>query len=540
MLKSFLITAWCAVAVTISNSATLTILAPYYGHYLSSQVLPSAHLIASITLLLFSWIWRIFSKRYNHHYLIALTPAVIVSIPSFASETAAFSGNLGPHVGPVVSGLPAILATSFVLVWISSKYGLVQSGLFVLLIAKAGPHITSWIHSTIPMLSCFAISIAAIMMAIVMVSTYSSADSSARPSSRIGSMKVISLLVVIPLAVGLYANNMSGSIRQCSHSQLSNREPDGKIADYQVLARRESVTGYVAVVNSPTEFGTIRLLRCDHSILGGVYLQYDHDSIFGSFYILDFVRFIKRDVPNSGDNVLSALQLGLGVGITASTLTRVGVVVDVVELDPAVYEYAREYFNLPLPNRVHIGDGRVFIDDLATENSYDYVLHDVFTGGIVPGTLFSVEAITAVNRILKPNGILALNYVGRLDTNATSAVLKTIKAVFPFIQGYVESNAAMEKNASGDLYNMVFFASHAPIEFSDPAEKDLQVGGVYADMLRSFKNLRIDDAMLDSHHSIEVITDLYNPLAQLQVESAYQHWKVMRQLFPSEFWALLF
>jgi spermidine synthase len=89
-------------------------------------------------------------------------------------------------------------------------------------------------------------------------------------------------------------------------------------------------------------------------------------------------------------------------------LIESGFSVDVVEIDPIVVEYAGKFFNLPSGNMTHIGDGRAFIDDIALEKSYDYVLHDVFTGGIVPKGLFSVEALMKIKQILKHDGILAL------------------------------------------------------------------------------------------------------------------------------------
>ena len=55
--------------------------------------------------------------------------------------------------------------------------------------------------------------------------------------------------------------------------------------------------------------------------------------------------------------------------------------VDIVELDQKVVEFATKYFELPQANHVHIGDGRHYLDHIAKENTYDYVVHDVFTNG---------------------------------------------------------------------------------------------------------------------------------------------------------------
>jgi spermidine synthase len=117
-------------------------------------------------------------------------------------------------------------------------------------------------------------------------------------------------------------------------------------------------------------------------------------------------------------------------------LSRANVSVDVVELDPAVSRFALEYFGLPneageskrvwsqsaangakgeqkmLKNgaavHMHVGDGRHFLDEYGQTGVYDYVLHDVFTNGELPPSLFSVDALKSIKRVLKPDGILAL------------------------------------------------------------------------------------------------------------------------------------
>jgi spermidine synthase len=98
---------------------------------------------------------------------------------------------------------------------------------------------------------------------------------------------------------------------------------------------------------------------------------------------------------------------GLGVGISAASMIQHGCEVDIVEIDPEVYRMAREHFFLPEPARALIQDGRKYINE-AESGLYDYVFHDVFTGGSVPPGLFSVAALEQIKRIMKPGGVLAL------------------------------------------------------------------------------------------------------------------------------------
>lgn len=64
---------------------------------------------------------------------------------------------------------------------------------------------------------------------------------------------------------------------------------------YKVLARQDSVTGYLSVLENTQEH--FRVLRCDHSLLGGVWLPHDKvtisEPIYGVFAMLEAVRLIQ-------------------------------------------------------------------------------------------------------------------------------------------------------------------------------------------------------------------------------------------------------
>lgn len=87
------------------------------------------------------------------------------------------------------------------------------------------------------------------------------------------------------------------------HYSAKNTELDG----YKIIARKESTTGFLSVSELPTKYGPIRILRCDHSILGGGYVNHNLSSIYGTFYYMDFVKFIDR--PKLISKPLNVLQL---------------------------------------------------------------------------------------------------------------------------------------------------------------------------------------------------------------------------------------
>ncbi|KAF9896083.1 hypothetical protein BX616_008174, partial [Lobosporangium transversale] len=246
-----------------------------------------------------------------------------------------------------------------------------------------------------------------------------------------------------------------------------------------------------------------------------------------------------------------ALQIGLGVGIASSSLIQKGVLVDVVEIDPVVANYATQYFDWPQPHRLFIQDGRQFIKD-APEGEYDYVIHDVFTGGGVPPQLFSLEALYDIQRIMKPDGVLALNMVGSehpAKSQALNSVRRTLHAAFKHVIGFKESPEEPEA-----YQNMVFFASQIPIEFDQyvpppfPSQEELerlQKAGGHIDhalrpsvmrdwILSSFQDWPLSTPFDASKG--ELILDRNNTLNAMQKLGAEDHWRAMRSLLPLDFW----
>jgi hypothetical protein len=111
---------------------------------------------------------------------------------------------------------------------------------------------------------------------------------------------------------------------------------------------------------------------------------------------------------------------GLGTGISTSAFIKHGVSATIVEIDPAVYAAATEYFGLEVlePEKVYIMDGRSFVvQTIANESTtdvdsrpelFDYVIHDLFSGGGVPGHLFTLRFWEDLTKIIKPDAVVAV------------------------------------------------------------------------------------------------------------------------------------
>lgn len=109
---------------------------------------------------------------------------------------------------------------------------------------------------------------------------------------------------------------------------------------------------------------------------------------------------------------LLILISGLGIGTAVNGLLSHGVETDVVELDPVVYDYAKKYFGLMPNHTAYIEDALSFVkresNNVENKKQYEFILHDVFTGGAVPASLFTAEFLTELRSLLTDDGVIAI------------------------------------------------------------------------------------------------------------------------------------
>lgn len=84
-----------------------------------------------------------------------------------------------------------------------------------------------------------------------------------------------------------------------------------------------------------------------------------------------------------------------------------------VEYRPSVVQVAHNHFGLPLDNRLNIvtGDGGAFIKEQALQHEriYDLMIIDAFDVDGLSDSVASIAFFDACKRLLKPDGILAVN-----------------------------------------------------------------------------------------------------------------------------------
>lgn len=318
------------------------------------------------------------------------------------------------------------------------------------------------------------------------------------------------------------------------------------LSGYSLIDRQESVSGYISVLQDNTN--GFRVMRCDHSLLGGEWMlpadsnRKVAEPVYAVFTMLEAVRLVQRGpFGNAAGDHETALNIGLGVGTAPSALIAHGVKTTIIELDHVVHQFATQYFNLPQNHTAYLGDAAMVINarkDLEHEH-YDYVIHDVFTGGAEPVDLFTFEFLTDLKNMMKPNGVAAINYAGDLATPSTSLVYRTIMEVFRSCRVFREDEQVNDQDKvvadQGDFTNMVFICNKD--------EEDVRFRKAEtADFLGSSSR----KAYMVPKHEVpaatftrdgEILTRVNTKvLEKLHVDSAIGHWRLMRKVMPAAVW----
>ncbi|CAN8098083.1 unnamed protein product [Discula destructiva] len=312
---------------------------------------------------------------------------------------------------------------------------------------------------------------------------------------------------------------------------------------WSLLERKESLTGYISVIDN-LETG-YRVMRADHSLLGGEWIRYQGkivaEPIYGIFVMLEAVRLVETPEPIL-DQEAQALVIGLGIGTLPAALVAHGIETTVVEIDPVVHEFADRYFQLPSNHTPIIADAVTYTEELVktTDSQFDYIVHDVFTGGAEPVPLFTLEFLQNLNALLKPNGVVAINYAGDMMLPPPKIVIQTIREVFPSCRIFRENprdDEAVELERR-DFTNMAIYCTKTadrPVTFRK---------AVAADMLQS----RTREFFLQPRHEVldsdfkakgevqSLRSNATSALEKFHEKSAVGHWEIMRTVVPDAVW----
>jgi MFS family permease len=153
----------------------------------------------------------------------------------------------------------------------------------------------------------------------------------------------------------------------------------------------------------------------------------------------DYVRWIANaiDAMNPGDKPLDVVFVG-GGGFTLPRwllATRSGSKAEVLEVDEELIEFDEENLGLePAPGlEIKAGDARVEMLS-RPDHSADVVVGDAFGNYAVPWHLATTEWTGEVKRVLKPNGLYALNVIDLGTLELLRAEAATVLDAFDHVR----------------------------------------------------------------------------------------------------------
>ncbi|MGC8863645.1 MAG: spermidine synthase [Armatimonadota bacterium] len=178
-----------------------------------------------------------------------------------------------------------------------------------------------------------------------------------------------------------------------------------------------------------------------------------------------------------------ALVIGLGGGDVARRIETCypDIVMDVVEIDPAVVRIAKKYFFWKPSRNVtaYTMDGRTFLGlHIARHRKpYDWIVLDAFDDDYVPFHLTTVEFCSVLKRALSPNGVLAINTWIHHELYGYQA--RTVQAVFGQVDAYFGHRSGnvilvAQNNASRPMTPERALAARKKIKLPPGAAVDLR------------------------------------------------------------------
>jgi spermidine synthase len=274
------------------------------------------------------------------------------------------------------------------------------------------------------------------------------------------------------------------------------------LAGATLLYEKESAYNYIQVQED--EAGNRYLFLNEGE---GVHSQW-HKDVYGYGRTWDF--FLTAPYfnlpPVAPQRVTSLALVGLAAGTIARQYTHVygDILIDGIEIDPAIVEAGEKYFEMDMPNlNVHIEDGRYALNRL--NRCYSVIGIDAYRPPYIPFHLTTVEFFEEVRDHLEVDGTVVVN-VGRTSTDRrlVDAMTATLLQVFPSVH-------AMDVPQS---FNTILVAT---VQETTPFNLSANLAELSADaslLLRQTLELAVN-RLVPIHASAVVFTDDRAPVESL-------------------------
>ena len=165
-------------------------------------------------------------------------------------------------------------------------------------------------------------------------------------------------------------------------------------------------------------------------------------------HVFDYTRYFHLPLLMSED-VDRVLFVGGGGFTGPKHFARMGMTVDVAEIDPVVVRTAEEQFGVEESAnlRIHTVGGRQFLQE--TNRTYDLIVLDAYKKDKVPFQLTTVEFMRLAESRLDDDGVLFANIISAPSGPASKfyrAEHKTMARVFPQIYTFPTAEGSVVQN----------------------------------------------------------------------------------------------
>jgi predicted membrane-bound spermidine synthase len=208
---------------------------------------------------------------------------------------------------------------------------------------------------------------------------------------------------------------------------------DNLVAQFETLYNTVFVSNFVDV-------DTSRPMR----IMGFDRFGY-HSAIYSdddNALVADYLKFFLHAPKFTADPINEVLLIGGGAYIFPRYYfeQHPRSQMDVVEIDPALTQIARQYFNFQDDSRLRIynEDGRIFLNNL--NKKYDAILLDVFGSNLtIPYSMTTRETLQLIHNHLTDSGVVMMNIISPITGDKSQflqAQYATFASVFPHVLLY--------------------------------------------------------------------------------------------------------
>lgn len=292
----------------------------------------------------------------------------------------------------------------------------------------------------------------------------------------------------------------------CYMAFANSHEPHPLSDQIKIQYESEGVLGQIKVIDMPYLTAS-RGWKWGRSLMVNNTAQTIMDLENPAYDLWDWSYFFPTAVSiyPAGSEVL---LLGLGGGTLVQQFERLKFELDVVELDQRVVDVAIRYFYIDPATHIVVDDARRFVNTCT--KTYDVITLDLFLNETPPGHVLSLESFQKMKSLLKPGGMIMMNFYGYISGEkgrASRCILKT----FQEAGFWVDILATPGEEASR---NLIFLAQTEPRDFSavNYAEPGLKPIVTLKDYFLDLGNIDLSDALVLTDE-VPILEKIYLPAA---------------------------